>query len=847
MIRSARKYSFIAPKPYPTKTIADFSLGMNTQLPEDLVTVRNGKNVRFGLSSGWSSRMGSQLKGNVIGTSNKIDGLHSYVTTGLTSYLLASYNGDIYNYVQSGVATTAFTSTTASALGLSKDRSVFLTTILDTNGRPYVVIIYQSGVGIKLRSASYPYTSWSTATSIDASTQVFFSACIDSSDNIYLTYNSDSVTIKYVLLTFSATPSWSVGSVSTVATLGAHPSITRESSGRVHIAYNYTNVTSFVVSRYSDNGSTWSTENTIFTMNSTNYVALTNASGIITAVIQSSAGTTGLYYQSSWTGSSSWSTAFALTSVNTTTFTGGAFTLFPRGTSVNVYSDNTSSSLGLSSTSFGTDPNSNGRKFTVINVGVNQNNIQSQEIINNAVSPSFVAVTTGTSNEFSPSSPESVSGNSAYIPVVWVDGTSTPFNIKVNGGTQWKALTASITAGNKVESVTMPFTAAGGTGAHYFVNNKDVPKKWDGTTFTTATASGIPVTAWIFAQDNRLHMGGGTGTENTWYYTNLGTDNFSGTFPTSNVVYLPEAIIHGMWYRDSVSLFFSRNAIYVAENFDYTGATITPIRKVPNSYGTLSARTVKQVGSYVYYQRPDGQIMRTNGLLSELVSDPIFPTLAGIDLTNLTNANALSWGNYYFLSVTSAGSAQNDTMVVLDTRVPANRGGFSLDTGKYSSVMVASPDGNGVIQPYFGDARSTTGNVYQMELGNDDNGVPFTTSVETGIIITGDVFSSDLLRDLMVISQATPNTTMTVGWTGWKNTNSYTNMSYSIDTLASTWGTGTWGDGRTWGGNSNTEMIVSKINILDRGFKFIFQTIPSNGQVYFDLFALTFQRINDRI
>lgn len=852
-IRTQRQYRFQKPVPYPSKTMSTF-FGMNTKLPETEVSVRSAENIRFGLSAGWSTRPGSVQYGNVLGTANKIDGLHSYVKADLTAYLLASYNGDIYQYLQSGAPATAFTSTSATALSYSKDRNTFLTTTVDTNGKPYFAIVYQSGAGIKLRSASYPYTSWSSAVAVASPTSGTFSCYIDKLDNIHVSFAGTGPTINYVKLTFSAGPTWTLGSPSVVdsTALTGIPTIAIESGGRIHIAYNAT-ANNTIFSRYSDNGSTWSSAFTALALNGNPvYPALTNASGTIILVMQDVEVGSTAYYQSSWTGSA-WTTAFSLTSLTTATATGGSFTIVPQGSSVTVYADTITSSPGLTVTGIGSSAGSDLRKFTVINSGVNMNNIRYQDVINGNISPNYTNVTTGTSNEVSPHSPETIA-SSAYIPVVWIDGTVSPFNIKITSAAQWSALGASLTAGNKVESCTMPFTAAGGTGSHYFVNNANATKKWDGTTLSSATATGFPTASWIFAQDNRLLLGGGVTDPTAWYYTNLGADNFTGTFPTSNVVFMPEAVIHGMWYRDSVSLMFTRTGVYMFQNFDYTGATITPPRKIPDSYGILSARTVKQVGYYVYYQRPDGQIMRTNGSSAELVSDAIFPTLQNISDAQLINAAALSWGSYYFLSLTSSGGAQNDTTIVLDTRLigisssKSNEGnGFSVDTGKYASVLVQHPDINGNYQPYFGDSRVTKGIVYQTEIGNTDNGTSFTSTLETGIVITGDIFSSDLMRDMLVVTEATPQASMTVGWTGWANTNSYKTQTYSIDTGASTWGTGKWGDRRVWGGNTTVEQLIPNINLLERGFKFKFSTTPTTGPVNFTLFTITSQQITDRI
>lgn len=849
-IRTHRSYRYVPPVPYPSKTISNFSTGLDTKNPETDVTVRRAENVRFNLATGWITRDGSQQKGNQLGTAAPVSGLHSYVKTNQTAYLLTSYNGEIYNYSQSGTSSTIATSTNSSPLGNEKDRNVFFTsTNLDASGNPYLVVLYQSGSGILLEWSQYPYTGWAnTPVTIDTSTQIFLDGSMNSDDSIDVVYQDTANSTKYVKLTFSAGPTWTVGTKHLVAGSGssdtaAQPSFCRQAGGRLHASYtNFDGSNTNIVAKYSnDSGSTWIGTTTILAAGSAPQSALAVVSDTPTIVVYQGDVGGSIFQKATW--STTW-TSLAVFTPSGTVSASNSFSLTVTADGLTVYVGNGTSGSAL--TSFGTGTGATQRFFSVVNDGVNDNDIQYQDIVNGTISPTKTRITNDSNNNLQPNSPATVSSTASYVPVVFVTGTTSPYSIKVNSSAQWTALSASLTAGFNVESATMPFTAAGGTGQIYFVNNKDSVKKWDGTTLTSATATSYPKPAWIFAQDNRLHMGGGTGVESTWWYTNLGADNFTGTFPTSNRVDWPEAIVHGMWYRDSVSFFFSRNAIYVAENFDYTGVTPNVPRKIPDSYGTLSARTIQQVGYYVYYQRPDGQIMRTNGQSCELVSDRIYPTLQNISLSQLQSACAGTVGPYYYLSVTNAESGENDITIVLDTRSAPN-GGFSIDTGKYGIVYVTHPDENGVPQLYFGDSRLTVGTVYESEVGTTDNGMKIVSTVETGIIVTGDLFSSDLLRDTLVISQTTVGASLSVGWTGFTNTNTFTSKTYSIDPGASEWGIGSWGDGRIWGGTTNVEELISNINLLDRGFKFQYVTSPTNGPVQFISQTITFQRVTDRV
>lgn len=794
------------------KEIFDFSEGQNTRDLDISVTVRAASNVRLGRSAGFSARPGQTQKGSDIGAAGEITGLHSYVKKDNTAYLLASWGTDIYQFVEAGVgAATVATSTNAQATGYGKDRHSFITANVDANGKPYLVTSYQSGSGILLEWSAYPYSSWAnTPVTIDTTTQIGWSFHADGSDNIHVAFSSDANTVKYVKLTFAAGPTWSVGTKTTVAGSGAsdrafNPTIARQSAGRLHVAYTSYNGSTYVNKGKlsEDNGTTWATAVTLGTPGSAATYAiaaivLNDTPYFVTQEDTTGAGTAYGYNQYVWNGNYLYQAYLGFYGAQTN----AQFSLTPNGTSLTLTASSATAPDGIASVAFGGALNGQQRDYSVAVDGGSDSDIQFKNVVNGAQDVSFTRATNDTNRNRYPSVPLTVSAASSYVPVTFQVGTASPFTVKVTSSVQWSGLGTTLTAGSRVESATMPNTAAGGTDSIYFVNGSDAPRKWDGTTVTAATATGFPVARHVVAFDGRLWF---FGPNNRAYYTNLGSDNFTGTFPGTNTVDFPEYLVGGYSaFRGRLLLVFTSSAVYKIQNFDYTGASVGPetIQRVPNSYGTLSIRTVKQIGSWIYYQSPDGMVRRTNGEYVEEpgASDIVRPTVGNLSLTQLSRAASGVTNDYYKNSVAGPGSGTQDTVLVLDT-AKAPRGGWSVDDGQSVSCFVTHPDSNGLPQLFAGD--SLLGRVYRSEYGTTDAGTAVAWSLTTGSLFGGGYFPTKL-RDTMLLADTASGQTVTVGIAPLENADSFIEQTVDLDGGDGIWGSGTWGTG-TWGGSTGVQ------------------------------------------
>lgn len=817
------RYRFTPPAQHRVADLLRVGKGLNTRDPElstDFEGLTKAQNVRYLSSTAVQKRKGQLQKGNQIGTSTKILGLHSYVKKNLVAYLLAGFGTDIYKYNDAATPITITTTTNAQGVGYSKDRHVFVTTAnLDANSAPYVVVISQTGSDLVLEWEDSPYNSWgNTPIVIDASTtQIGFSGYMDSSDNIHVAFMTDANTVKYVKLTYAAGPTWTVGTAVTVKGSGASdsasfPTITRQSGGRIHVAFRYYDGTNYQVrAMYSDDaGVTW-TGNTGLSTASTNtrhFPALTLLNDQPVCVYQvGAASTTSFFYQI-------WNIAWSgVTTIDTvTSSTDAVFSTTVTGTTVYTTYATVTGSSGLTSSAFGSLSGAQRRNFTVVNDGANDNDIQYKNVINGSEDGVATRVSDDANNNLYPTSPEYVLASATFVPVVWIEGTVSPYNIKINAFNRWTALSASLTTNKRQSSV---YFAA--TDSIYITNATDVVKFWDGTTLSSANAS-YPKPKCIFTMDNRLWSVNYASTQNRAGYSAIGADSTGGALPSGNYIDFPEQLEWGHHYRGSIGLFFTRNDVYVVSNYNYSGTAAGPevIVKIPNSYGTLSGWTVKQVGYWVYYQRPDGHIMRTNGQYAEICSDVIRATIADLALGSLADAAAGTLGNYYYVSVTGNAAGKNNTWLVLDTTM-APSGGWSLDTGKNTSCFVTHPDTSGSPQLFVGESTTTNGTVYQAEISDSDAGSAITMDVRTGLMTFGEVFRRKLLRQLFTIAEASGNYNLTLGYATGTNANVFFDIPVSLNPGAPVWGTFIWG-AFTWGGASHIESNLT-VNVRDRFFR----------------------------
>jgi hypothetical protein len=123
-------------------------------------------------------------------------------------------------------------------------------------------VLYHDGTNLVFRSSVEPYTTWSSATTIAATTYQQYGGWIDLDDDIQIAYedNSPSET-RHVELSYSG-GTWTVGTAHTIASLVAgevtSQSLVRDPSGRLWAAHpGYSGGFTHLIYYSDDNGVTW--------------------------------------------------------------------------------------------------------------------------------------------------------------------------------------------------------------------------------------------------------------------------------------------------------------------------------------------------------------------------------------------------------------------------------------------------------------------------------------------------------------------------------------------------------------------------------------------------------------
>ena len=159
------------------------------------------------------------------------------------------------------------TSTNLYPTGNQKDRHV----VISSNGT--IVITYNDGGGIKARKSTDNGTTWVNLAGEAGETTIYsrsynyysdWSICIDSSDNIHITYTNVSIDVVYKKLTYDS-GNWTVGDENAVFTAGNsyHSSVIVDSSDNIYCAFfgsfsETSEPTNLYVMTSDDAGDTWS-------------------------------------------------------------------------------------------------------------------------------------------------------------------------------------------------------------------------------------------------------------------------------------------------------------------------------------------------------------------------------------------------------------------------------------------------------------------------------------------------------------------------------------------------------------------------------------------------------------
>lgn len=256
------------------------------------------------------------------------------------------------------------------------------------------------------------------------------------------------------------------------------------------------------------------------------------------------------------------------------------------------------------------------------------------------------------------------------------------------------------------------------------------------STAAQVSDANMPNGSWAVWFHNFLFIGGDADYPNRVSWSDLGDPDDFTNGVTGYVDINPNDgdTLKGMNVLKDELIVFKRNRIWSLTGFGETTFTVSDINEKITGYGTVSHRSIINVGNDLYYLSHVGgepefrSLLRTRyGTIVEggTISDDIQGTMRTLEYSQLEHAASEFDGRRAYFSVPLSGSVSNNLILVYDT---VNKGWVKW-TGLYASCFSKMDFGN-VQSIYFGDSRNDS-KVYIFDNSTNDNGVAINFVVET--------------------------------------------------------------------------------------------------------------------
>ena len=244
-------------------------------------------------------------------------------------------------------------------------------------------------------------------------------------------------------------------------------------------------------------------------------------------------------------------------------------------------------------------------------------------------------------------------------------------------------------------------TAAGHLGVMYY----------DGTNWTQVTgfpivgATASDICAGLCVYKERLIGWNTTNFPKRVYYSNANAH----TIGTLNYFDMDEAVTACVPFFDYL-LIFTENHLYKISSFIFTGVAFEPnnIQPLATKNGCAAMRTIKQIGSAVYYLSADG-LYKTDGFVAINLTNNKIENFLNDTMSKavVATSNAGINGTDYHLCISTDGTTQNE-IISYDTA----RNIFQpRKTGKAFSCFAQFKE-SGVVKLYGGS--DSDGQIYQL-------------------------------------------------------------------------------------------------------------------------------------
>lgn len=343
------------------------------------------------------------------------------------------------------------------------------------------------------------------------------------------------------------------------------------------------------------------------------------------------------------------------------------------------------------------------------------------------------------------------------------DGTNTPVavfatDIYLLVGSTWTAQTQSTTAAKKAQFVNA-FDEL------YFFNGTDNVRYWDDSSWTEIAT--FPKGTMGCFHENRICTAGVSGSEDTLYYGDFGTNTHTSTNTVS-----VERPIKNIIAGDLYLYIFTDVDIYRFAKFeDFGGVAVGPdkLEKLPAHVGTAALRSAIKMGGCLTFAAEAG-VYRSDGFDRILISAESEATWAGRDKDYLVNAAAIEFDNKYWLAIRESGESYNNKVMVYDTKVMHQAATGELIpafwpyiyNSIYPAVFAVIPTSTGEKRLYCGD--ESTGKVWRLEVGTDDNDAAIDSFCEKPVLFETDPDFDKRIKAIKTDAATLGAYDLTVGW-----------------------------------------------------------------------------------
>lgn len=349
-----------------------------------------------------------------------------------------------------------------------------------------------------------------------------------------------------------------------------------------------------------------------------------------------------------------------------------------------------------------------------------------------------------------------------------------------------------------------------------WVNGVDNARIWTGTGSPSnipniPAPEGTPPTNVIPWQNRLFFMTGVTRVD----FTDLITDAANLTFSSVNFFYVPspkspDHMTGWTVFQDNLTI-FTHETKHITIGSDISTFTR---KEAIGTKGAVSQEAICQDRNFVYFMAPDGQIYRWNGTTDELLSDKVFPELAGI--VDKTKVRLDIHNNQLRVYYAKNPSSVNNQMLLLDLELQQ----WFMDTGRpmqgctdlYLDANELVEFGASVGQVYFGETQfSDLGKSIDWKYWTEYKTYAYRR--RTGQTVGGGSAKKRIKRFRPVIRTADVDYTMFVG-KDMDFANSPDMREYIVAGGGAKWGAFVWADGTRWG---KTPQIDNLAGMSGRG------------------------------